>query len=67
MYLYSIDYDNYGIVIADGDVDGTGVAESDDNYEEYTYTSDDDDDDDDDDEILTVECDNSVIINSNDK
>ena len=66
MYLYSIDYDNYGIVIADGDVVGNGVAESDDNYEKYTYTSDDDDDVDDD-EILTVECDNSVIINSNDK
>ena len=59
MCLYSIDYDNYGIVIADGDVDGNDVAESDDSYDEYTCTSDDDDDVDDD-EILTVECDNSV-------
>ena len=62
MYFVSIDYDNYGIVIADGDVDGNDVAESDDSYDGYTYTSDDDDD-----EILTVECDNSVKINSNDK
>ena len=67
MYLYSIDYDNYGIVIADGDDDGNDVTESDDSYDEYTYTSDDDDDDVDDDEILTVECNNSVIINFNDK
>ena len=64
--LYSTDYDNYGIVIADGDVDGNDVTESDDNYDEYTYTSDDDDEVDDD-EILTVECDQSVKINSNDK
>ena len=67
MYLYFIDYDNYGIVIADGDDDGNDVTESDDSYDEYTYTSDDDDDDVDDDEILTVECNNSVIINFNDK
>ena len=60
MYLYSFDYDNYGIVIADGDDDGNDVTESDDSYDEYTYTSDDD-------EILTVECNNSVIINFNDK
>ena len=66
MYLYSIDYDNYGIVIADGDDDGNDVTENDDSYDEYTYTSDDDDDVDDD-EILTVECNNSVIINFNDK
>ena len=66
MYLYSIDYDNYGTVIADGDDDGNDVTESDDSYDEYTYTSDDDDDVDDD-EILTVECNNSVIINFNDK
>ena len=65
MYLYSIEYDNYGIVIADGDDDGNDITESDDSYDEYTYTSDDDDDDDD--EILTVECNNSVIINFNDK
>ena len=45
MYLYFIDYDNYGIVIADGDDDGNDVTESDDRYDEYTYTSDDDDDD----------------------
>ena len=64
MYLYSIDYDNYGIVIAD-DVDGNDVAQSDDSYDEYTYTSDDNDDVDDD-EILTVECDKSVKINSKD-
>ena len=66
MYLYSTDYDNYGIVIADGDVDGNDVTESDDSYDEYTYTSGDDDDVDDD-ELLTVECDHSVKINSNDK
>ena len=41
-------YDNYGIVIADGDVDGNDVTESDDSYDYYTNTSDDDDDDDDD-------------------
>ena len=62
MYLFFIDYDNYGIVIGDGDDDGNDVTESDDRYDEYTYTSDDDDDD----EILTVECNNSVIINFND-
>ena len=56
LYVYS----NYGIVIADGDVDGNDVAESDDSYDEYTHTNDDDDDDFDDDEILTVGCDNSV-------
>ena len=69
MYLYAIDYDNYGIVIADGDVDGNDVTESDDSYDYYINTSDDDDDDDDADydEILTVECDNSVKINSNDR
>ena len=39
MYLYSIDYDNYGIVIADGDVDGNDVAQSDDSYDEYIYRS----------------------------
>ena len=66
MYLISIDYDYYCIVIADDDdVDGNDVAQSDDSYDEYTYTSDDDDDVDDD-EILTVECDKSVKINSND-
>ena len=42
------------------------MAESGYSYDEYTYTSDDDDDDDED-EILTVECDNSVKINSIDK
>ena len=46
--------------------DGNDVTESDDSYDEYTYTSDDGDDVDDD-EILTVECNNSVIINFNDK
>ena len=66
MYLYSIEYDNYGIVIADGYDDGNDVTESDDSYDEYTYTSDDGDDVDDD-EILTVECNNSVIINFNGK
>ena len=66
LYLYSIDYDNHGIVIADGDDDGNDVTESDNSCDEYTYTSDDDDDVDDV-EILTVECNNSVIINFNDK
>ena len=57
MYLYAIDYDNYyGIVIADGDVDGNDVTESDDSYDYHTNTNDDDDDDADYDEILTVEC-----------
>ena len=28
LYLYSVYYDNYGIVIADVDVDGNDVAES---------------------------------------
>ena len=68
MYLYAIDYDNYyGIVIADGDVDGNDVTESDDSYDYHTNTNDDDDDDADYVEILTVECDNSVKINSSDK
>ena len=42
------------------------MAESGYSYDEYTYTSDDDDDEEED-EILTVECDNSVKINSIDK
>ena len=67
MYLYAIDYDNYGIVIADGDVDGNDVTETDDSYDYYINTSDDDDDNADSDEILTVECDYSVKINSSDK
>ena len=47
---------------------GNDVTESDDSYDYYINTSDDDDDDDADyDEILTVECDNSVKINSNDR
>ena len=64
MYLYAIDYDNYCIVIAD--VDGNDVTESDDSYD-YDISTHDDDDDADYDEILTVECDNSVKINSSDK
>ena len=66
MYLYAIDYDNYCIVIADGDVDGNDVTESDDSYD-YNINTHDDDDDADYGEILTVECDNSVKINSSDK
>ena len=67
MYLCAIYYDNYCIVISDGDVDGNDVTESDDSYDYYINTHDDDDDDADYDEILTVECDNSVKINSSDK
>ena len=66
MYLCAIYYDNYCIVIADGDVDGNDVTESDDSYDYYIKTHDDDDNADYD-EILTVECDNSVKINSSDK
>ena len=66
MYLCAIYYDNYCIVIAGGDDDGNDVTESDDSYDYYINTHDDDDDADYD-EILTVECDNSVKINSSDK
>ena len=66
LYLCAIYYDNYCIVIADGDVDGNDVTESDDSYDYYINTHDDDDNADYD-EILTVECDNSVKINSSDK
>ena len=52
MYLYAIDYDNYCIVIADGDVDGNDVTESDDSYD-YNINTHDDDDDADYGEILT--------------
>ena len=61
LYLYTINYDNYDIFIANGDVDGNDVARSDDSYDYYTGT---DDDDDDDIHVLTAERDISVKINA---
>ena len=62
LYLYSIDYDNYGIVIAGGDIDSNDVAKSDNSYDYYICTNDDDDY-----EILTAECNISVKINASEQ
>ena len=61
LYFCSIDYDNYGIFIYNGHVDDNNVSKSDDSYDYHTCTNDVDDGDD---EMLTVECDYYVKMNS---
>ena len=58
-YFCSIDYENYVIFINNGHVDGNNVSKRNDSYDYHTCTNDDDDG-----EILIVECDHYVKMNS---